>query len=151
VASLDATLAVPAQRELGLAGARGNISFDSRSGQTICERCTVAASAIARMRGLLGRAGLEQGEGILLLRAPSIHTFFMRFTIDVVFLGRGGEVLKVCDGVKPWRLRSCRNAFAVIELRAGEAARRSIVCGDRLDVGPSDPPDAQRRDRCTGR
>jgi uncharacterized protein len=151
VASLDATLAVPAQREPGLAGARGTISLDSSSGRRICERCRVAANAITRMRGLLGRSSLHEGEGILLLHAPSIHTFFMRFTIDVVFLGRRGEVLKVCDSVKPWRLRSCRKAFAVIELRAGEAERRGIVCGDLLVVGPSDSSDAERRERCTGR
>jgi uncharacterized protein len=84
------------------------------------------------MRGLLGRSGLETGEGILLQPASSVHTFFMRFAIDVVFLNRDGEVLKVAKGVPPWRTAAARGARAVVELGAGEAGRRGIRVGDRL-------------------
>jgi uncharacterized membrane protein (UPF0127 family) len=64
--------------------------------------------------------------------APSIHTFFMRFPIDAVFLARNGDVLKVASDVKPWRVRSARKAHAVLELPAGEAKRRNVSPGDRL-------------------
>jgi hypothetical protein len=56
----------------------------------------------------------------------------MRFPIDVVFLSRTGEVLKVSSNVKPWRTRSCRRAHAVLELAVGEAERREITRGQRL-------------------
>ena len=92
------------------------------------------------MRGLLGRSGLESGEGLLLRPASSVHTFFMRFAIDVVFLSRDGEVLKVAAGVPAWRTASCRGAKAVIELAAGEADRRGIHTGVRLNL--SDPATA---------
>ena len=99
---------------------------------TVCERCLVADRMLPRMRGLLGRRELQPGEGMVILPAPSIHTFFMRFPIDALFLARDGEVLKVANDVKPWRIRSARRAHSVIELAAGEAERRGVSAGDRL-------------------
>jgi hypothetical protein len=86
------------------------------------------------MKGLLGRSSLPPGEGLLIRPAPSIHTFFMRFPIDAVFISREGEVLKVASRVKPWRTRSCRRAYAVLELSAGEAKRRHVAVGDRIEA-----------------
>ena len=91
------------------------------------------------MRGLLGRRELPPGEGMLIRPAPSIHTFFMRFPIDVVFLSRDGDVLKIAPHVKAWRTRSCRRAYAVLELAAGEAERRGIAPGQRLTAGGMEP------------
>jgi uncharacterized membrane protein (UPF0127 family) len=88
---------------------------------------------LPRMKGLLGKRELVAGEGLLIQPAPSIHTFFMRFPIDVVFLSKNGEVMKVAADVGPWRMRSCRRAFAVLELAAGEAERRGITVGDQVD------------------
>jgi uncharacterized membrane protein (UPF0127 family) len=114
--------------------ARGVVSLIAADGRVVCERCTVAHRVWPRMRGLLGRRGLDSGEGLLIRPAPSIHTFFMRFPIDVVFLSRQGEVLKVAERVPPWRARSCRHSYAVLELAAGEAERRGIAVGDRIDT-----------------
>ena len=86
------------------------------------------------MRGLLGRKELPDGEGILLRPAGSVHTFFMRFSIDVVFLSREGEVLKVARALPPWRTAAARRAKAVLELAADEADRRGIRVGSRLDL-----------------
>lgn len=92
------------------------------------------------MRGLLGRRELKSGEGLLLRPALSVHTFFMRFPIDVVFLGRDGKILKVARSLKPWRAASQRGAKAVLELAAGETDRRGIQPGIRLDLSlPADP------------
>jgi uncharacterized protein len=114
--------------------ARGIVTVLRSDGSVACERCKVAHRMWPRMRGLLGKRGLESGEGLLIRPAPSIHTFFMRFPIDVVFLSRQGEVLKVAERVPPWRARSCRRSYAVLELAAGEAGRRGIAVGDRLDA-----------------
>jgi uncharacterized protein len=87
------------------------------------------------MRGLLGRTGLGAGEGLLIRPTSSIHTFFMRFAIDVVFIDRAGVVLKVVAAVRPWRLAGSRGARCALELRAGEAEARGIRPGDRLRLG----------------
>jgi uncharacterized membrane protein (UPF0127 family) len=116
--------------------ARGVVSLIAGDGRVVCEHCTVAHTVFSRMRGLLGKRGLDSGEGLLIRPAPSIHTFFMRFAIDVVFLSRQGEVLKVAERVAPWRARSCRHSYAVLELAAGEAGRRGIAVCDRLDTAP---------------
>jgi uncharacterized membrane protein (UPF0127 family) len=101
-------------------------------GTIVCERCAVAENPFTRLRGLLGRDGLEPGEGLLLRPASAVHTYFMRFPIDVVFLDRALVVLGISDGVDPWRATSLRGARAVLELQAGESSRRGLAVGDQL-------------------
>ena len=101
-------------------------------GAIVCERCIVADSMFRRMRGLLGRRELPRGEGMLIRPAPSVHTFFMAFPIDVVFLSREGDVVKVCEDVRPWRASAACRAHSTLELAAGEARRRGIAPGARL-------------------
>jgi uncharacterized membrane protein (UPF0127 family) len=86
------------------------------------------------MRGLLGRRELPAGNGLLLRPAPSIHTWFMRFPIDAVFLSADLEVLGVRSDMPAWRMAGGRGARAVLELAAGEAARRGVTAGSRLRV-----------------
>ena len=111
---------------------RQTLTLRKQDGEVVCERCTVADRMLPRMRGLLGRRGLETDEGLLLRPAPSIQTFFMRFPIDAVFLDREGTVLKVSSDVLPWRMTGCRGAHATLELPAGAAGRRGIEKGERL-------------------
>ena len=94
----------------------------------------VADSIRARTKGLLGRHSLEPGEGLLLRPANSVHTAFMRFAIDVVFLDKELQVLDVVEAVPPWRVKARRGARAVLELGAGEAARQGIAAGDSLRI-----------------
>ena len=110
------------------------VSLKTVDDRVVCERCLVADSPWPRMRGLLGRKRLESGEGLLLRPTGSVHTFFMRFPIDVVFLSRDGEVLKVARALPPWRTAAARRAKAVLELAADEAERREIRVGSRLDL-----------------
>jgi uncharacterized membrane protein (UPF0127 family) len=84
------------------------------------------------MRGLLGRSGLEQKEGLLLKPCGSVHTLFMRFPIDVVFLDRDLSVVAVRPELVPWRTARARGAKVTLELAAGEAARLGIAPGVRL-------------------
>ena len=103
-------------------------------GRVVCERCTLADRGPSRMKGLLGRGSLPSGEGILLRPAGSVHTWFMRFAIDVVFLDRELTVTAVVPELAPWRAAGRRGSKAVLELPAGEAARRGLAVGDRLVV-----------------
>ena len=108
---------------------------EAGSGRVVCERCAVADRPHTRMRGLLGRSGLASGEGLLLRPAPSIHTLFMRFPIDAVFLDRDLRVMALAGDLRPWRFASRRGARAVLELAAGEAGRRGIREGMQLRLG----------------
>src|SRR5689334_369230 len=101
-------------------------------GAVVCERCEVPESAFGRMRGLLGRDGLEPGSGMLIDSAPSVHMFFMRFPIDVVFLDRDWRVVGVRHGLRPWRVAGTRGAAAALELPAGAAADARVEEGDAL-------------------
>jgi len=86
------------------------------------------------MRGLLGRRGLEPGTGMLIDSAPSVHMFFMRFPIDVVFLDRDRKVVRIVHGLRPWRVAGARKAVAALELPSGAAAEAGLEKGDVLVV-----------------
>ena len=103
-------------------------------GAVVCERCEVPESASGRARGLLGRDGLEPGEGMLIDRAGSVHMFFMRFPIDVVFMDRDWRVVGVRHELRPWRVAGARRAVAALELPAGAAAAAGIEDGDVLAI-----------------
>jgi uncharacterized protein len=98
----------------------------------VCERCVVADSFRLRLRGLLGRKTLGVDEGLLLIGSPSLHTSFMRFPVDAIFLDRELEVIDVKPGLRPWRISGRLNAKHILELRSGEAARRGVGAGARL-------------------
>ena len=116
------------------------ITLERQDGSTVCERCLLAETPLSRLRGLLGRAGLERGDGILLRPASSIHMWFMRFAIDAVFLDREGNVLRVVERLRPWWMAGCLGAKAVIELPAGECERVRLAPGDRVVVRPASEP-----------
>lgn len=86
------------------------------------------------MKGLLGRRELPRGEGIHLRPASSVHMFFMRFPIDVVFLDRELRVVAVRANLGPWRMAGKRGAKSALELAAGEAQRRGVRVGDRVQL-----------------
>jgi uncharacterized protein len=99
----------------------------THDGRVVCQRCAVADGPLTRMRGLLGRSQLGDGEGLLLRPANSVHTFFMRFPIDVVFIDSEGHVTRVVRALRPWRVAGSRRARAVLELPAGACARDDIT------------------------
>lgn len=103
-------------------------------GRVVCERLLVATRPLQRMRGLLGRSSMPSGEGILLRPAGSVHTLFMRFPIDVVFLDADLRVVGIARDVPPWRVVGRVGARAVLELTAGESGRRDLATGDRLVI-----------------
>ena len=80
----------------------------------------VADSPLTRLVGLAGRRSLPRGRALLFPRCRSVHTFGMRFALDLVWLA-GGEPVRLDRGVRPGRVRSCRAADAVVEANAGEA------------------------------
>ena len=115
---------------------RRQVTLRLNDGSVLCERCVVADSLLARTRGLLGRNGLAPGEGLLLRPASAIHSWFMRFPFDAVFLDGDRVVVGIAEHVAPWRMRGRRGARAVLELAAGECTRRGLHIGARLAAVP---------------
>lgn len=103
----------------------------------IADQVFVADGFFSRLRGLLGRSGLEEGEGLLLSPCSSIHCLGMKFAIDAIFLDRGYCVVAIHENMKPGAMASNRRARYVLELKAGEAARHNIQIGEQLRMEPS--------------
>lgn len=97
-------------------------------------RVEVARTTAERMRGLLGRNGLPPGQGMLIERCSSIHTLFMKFSLDVIFLDRDGTVRKVVRRLAPWRLAQAFGAADVVELAAGALDDLPVQAGDVLKI-----------------
>jgi len=109
-----------------------NLTHDT----VLCACATVARGILGRGHGLLGRHQLGADEGMLFeapLRLMWMHTFFMAFPIDIVFLDRDSTVIRVDASLKPWRLSSLVfGAHKALETTAGAAARTQTVVGDRI-------------------
>lgn len=93
---------------------------------------TVASSFRARLLGWMGRRALAPGEGLCLVPCRSIHTFGMRIPIDVLFIDRSLRIVRCVTALRPGRIAMDRNAAAVIELPAGNAAALGLVAGTTL-------------------
>jgi uncharacterized membrane protein (UPF0127 family) len=103
-------------------------------GQLLC-RCRVASSFASRFRGLMGVAELPPGTGLLLPGTSSVHTHFMRFPIDVVFLDSERRIVSIRPAVRPWRFARAKAADSVLELAAGECDRLGLTVGTALIEG----------------
>ena len=110
-----------------------------RKGEWIAGPLEMAEGFLERSHGLLGREGLSGLGGLVIEWCGSIHTFFMRFPIDVVFLRADGSVRKVCHGVKPWRFAMAPFARTTVELRAGAARETGIEVGQVLEFRSTGP------------
>jgi uncharacterized protein len=100
----------------------------------LAESADVADTAGKRRRGLLGRDSLPEGQALWIVPCEAIHTFWMRFPIDVVYLDRRKRVRKTCRAIMPWRLSMCLFAHSVLELPAGMVERSATRPGDQLTM-----------------
>ncbi len=106
----------------------------------LADSVEVADRGATRRKGLLGRDGLAAGEGLWIVPCESVHTFGMRFPIDLIYLDRSRRVKKVRNGVPPWRLSACFSAHSVLELLAGTIRTTQTRPGDKLEFSTVDPP-----------
>lgn len=97
----------------------------------VCVVATVhrTTNAFERMRGLLGRPPLGEGEGLLLTHCAAVHSMGMRYALDLVFLDRDWTVRKIVGGLQPWRLAACRGASMTLEMATGAAERLALEPG----------------------
>jgi uncharacterized membrane protein (UPF0127 family) len=94
----------------------------------------IADSSQKRRTGLLKHTRLEEGEGLWIVPCESVHTFFMKFAIDLVYLDKNKKVRKVRSAVPPWRLSACLSAHSILELPAGTIERTGTRPGDELSI-----------------
>jgi uncharacterized membrane protein (UPF0127 family) len=94
----------------------------------------LANTSATRRTGLLKHSGLGRGEGLWIVPCESVHTFFMKFPIDLVYVDRQNTVRKVRHAVKPWRMSACFSAHSIIELPPGVAQETGTVAGDQLEI-----------------
>jgi uncharacterized protein len=106
--------------------------FNESKGTLVAGAATVADTSEKRRKGLLSHDSLPRGTGLLIAPCEAVHTFGMKFEIDVVFLDRRHRVLKVRPAMKKSRISICLRAAAVLELPAGTAAETSTGKGDQL-------------------
>ena len=106
-----------------------NITRDSLLG----ERVEIAGNNVKRSKGLLGRKELPPGEGMWIIPCEAVHTFFMQFPIDLIYLDRKLRVRKIRSNVKAWRISACLSAHSVLELPAGTIQETQTQRGDLLE------------------
>jgi uncharacterized membrane protein (UPF0127 family) len=111
-----------------------------RNGHILATKLETAFDSAARRRGLLGREYLPDGAALVIAPCGAVHTFFMRFPIDIVFASRDGRVVKTRSTVPPRRLTGTLRAFAVIELPAGVLERSGTRSGDVLEITGAESP-----------
>jgi uncharacterized protein len=105
------------------------------TGMVIAENCTVADSFLRRFAGLMGKKALPESGGLLLSPCNSIHMFFMRITLDLIFVDKNNIIVYLKENIKPWRVsRIVRSAVSVIELPAGTIKNTGTGVGDRLGI-----------------
>ena len=107
-----------------------------RSGTVLVNHLEVAGDSASRKKGLLGRDRLDPGCGVAIAPCQGVHTFGMRFAIDIVAVARDGTVVKIRSHVPRRRIVLALKAFAIVELPAGAAAVAQLRVGDRLLVVP---------------
>lgn len=94
----------------------------------------IADSSEKRRVGLLKHEGLEPGQGLWITPCESVHTFFMKFPIDLIYIDKKRKVRKVRHAVPPWRLSMCLTAHSILELPAGTAQQTGTLKGDVLNI-----------------
>lgn len=104
-----------------------------KNSSVLLKKCRIADTFFSRLMGLMGKKQIPQDEAIVFPRCNSIHTFFMRFPIDVIFVSAEGKVVALSEAVGPWRLILPKARVKhTIEMRAARAKELGISVGDTL-------------------
>jgi uncharacterized protein len=110
---------------------------NTRNGRILAQDLVAAFDSKSRRIGLLRHESFPEGSAMIIAPSNAVHTFFMRFPIDVAFVTRQGRIVKACAGLKPWRLAGALRGYAVVELPVGTLARYDTVVGDILTIEPN--------------
>jgi len=101
---------------------------------TLADAAEIADTSEKRRTGLLKHDRLEPGQALWIVPCESVHSFFMKFAIDLVYLDRNKKVRKVRHRMVPWRMSACLTAHSILELPAGVVAASGTETGDQLEI-----------------
>lgn len=108
--------------------------INKTTNRVLAENIEIADNPLKRMKGLLGRKKLEKGEGLHIIPCNNIHSFFMKFRFDAVFVDRNDKVVYTAENIPPWTwAKFCFSAYSVIELPAGIISETRTKTGDILE------------------
>jgi uncharacterized membrane protein (UPF0127 family) len=116
---------------------KGNLQIVVRNltrNTLLADAAELADTSEKRRTGLLKHKRLDPGQGIWIVPCESVHSFFMKFAIDLIYLDRNKKVRKVRHRMAPWRLSMCLTAHSILELPAGAAAATGTQAGDQLEI-----------------
>ena len=111
----------------------------------LADAADVADTSEKRRTGLLKHDRLDPGQGLWIVPCESVHSFFMKFTIDLVYLDRDRKVRKVRHRMVPWRLSACLTAHSILELPAGAVAASGTEKGDQLEMAEQKTEDRRQK------
>jgi hypothetical protein len=109
------------------------IIVDKTSGKSISADAGIAKTFFERLTGLMFRRSISPEEALIFYNVSSIHMFFMRFPIDVLYLSKEMKVIKIKHSLLPWRMSGCFGAKITVELPAGKAKANLVKIGDTLE------------------
>jgi uncharacterized protein len=115
-------------------GAEGRQLINTRNSKVVADRLLTAFDSESRRKGLLAHGSLPHSTALIIAPTNAIHTFFMKFPIDIVFVSKAGRVLKIRSSVPAWRMTASLGAYAVVEMAAGSLDASDTRVGDELVV-----------------
>lgn len=107
-------------------------------GTSIGDAIDKAETSAQRRTGLLKHVKLDEGQGLWIIPCEAVHTFFMKFALDLIYIDRKHCVKSVSRAVPPWRFSACFSAHSILELPVGTIDRTKTEKGDELELVPGD-------------
>lgn len=108
---------------------------NTSKGKFLAENCKVADTFRTRLRGLIGKSGLQTGDALFIKPCNSVHTLFMRFPIDVLFLDANNTVIFLIENMLPWKISPfVKKAKSVVEIPVGTIKASNTETGDSLEI-----------------
>ena len=113
------------------------IVINASQDKVIAQEVSVANTFLKRLVGLLGRKGLPPQQGLIIKPSKMVHTFFMNFSLDLIFLDKQNRIVELVERIPPYRISPfVVKAEKVIELKAGIIESREVRIGDKLEINP---------------
>ncbi len=107
---------------------------NTRTDNVVVQRALVAKTLMQRLKGLMFKENMPKNEALIFYSASCIHTCFMRFAIDLVYLDKDNKVMKIYNSINPWRLAYCLGSKTTLELAGGTASQAALRLGDTLEL-----------------
>jgi len=107
---------------------------NKKNNEILATKIKTANNPFSRMIGLLGKDKLDTGEALHIIPCKSIHSFFMKFEFDVVFIDKNKQIKHIINSMQPWRVsKICFDSYSVLEMPAGILNSTKTIAGDFLE------------------